>query len=248
MSTNPSQYPQPGTQKKTSPIVWVLAIAGVVVMLGLVAVMGIGFFVAHKIKQAGLDTESMKRNPVVATIKVMAALNPNIEIVTLDEEKGYVTVHDRKSGRTFNVNFDDAKRGRFTVEEDGKAPVTITTSGDGTNGRVEVNTGDANVKIGAQGAKVPTWVPDYPHSDPEGAFTGHTRTSDAGTYGFKTKDSVSKVIAFYEDGFRSEGMQIENRAPNVIAASATNDQNNAVVVVAAEGGETSVLVTFGSKK
>ena len=43
-------------------------------------------------------------------------------------------------------------------------------------------------------------------------------------------------------------MQIENRAPNVIAASATNDQNNAVVVVAAEGGETSVLVTFGSKK
>ena len=246
MSTNPAQYPQPGAQRKTSPVVWVLAILGVVVMLMIVAVVGIGLFVAHKVKQAGLDSDTMKRNPVVATVKVMAALNPNIEIVTLDEDKGFVTVRDKKSGRTFRVDFDDAKRGRFTMQEEGKGPVTIATNGDGNNGVVEVNTPEASMKIGSQNAKVPTWVPDYPHSEPTGAFSGHTSSNAAGSYGFKTHDSVSKVMSFFEDGFRSEGMEINHKAPNVITAE--KDQKNALVIVGSEGGETSVMVTFGSRK
>ena len=69
MSTNPPPYyPGPGVQKKTSPLVWILAILGVFVVLVIVAVVGIGFFVAHKAKEAGLDSDMVKRNPALATM------------------------------------------------------------------------------------------------------------------------------------------------------------------------------------
>lgn len=247
MSTNPPPYyQQPPVQNKTSPVVWILAILGVLVALAIAAVLGVGFFVAHKVKEAGLDSDTLKRNPVVATIKVMAALNPNIEIVTLDEDKGFVTVRDKKSGRTFRVNFDDAKRGRFTLEEDGKRPVTLTTSADDKNGAVEVTSPDGAVKIGSHVAKLPSWVPDYPHSGPQSSMSSNTGDAESGMFGFKTNDSVSKVMGFYEDKFRSEGMQIDRRVPNVLAAK--GDGKDAVVMVASESGETSVSVTFGSKK
>jgi uncharacterized protein YneF (UPF0154 family) len=247
MSTNPPPYyPGPGVQKKTSPLVWILAILGVFVVLVIVAVVGIGFFVAHKAKEAGLDSDMVKRNPALATIKVMAALNPNIEIVSLDEDKGFVTVHDRKSGRTFKVDFDDAKRGRFTVQEEGKGPVTVTTSGDDKNGTVEVNTPDAHMKVGGHAATFPVWVPDYPHSDAQAVFSGNTGSNESGMFAFKTKDSASKVMDFYDDKFKSEGMKIDHRVPNVLAAK--HGQNSAVVLVGADEGETSVSVTFGSKK
>lgn len=225
MSTYPSQYPPPGAQRKTSPLVWILAILGVFVMLVIVAVAGIGLFVAHKVKEAGVDSDSMKRNPALATIKVMAALNPNIEIVTLDEDKGFVTVRDKKSGRTFKVTFDDAKRGKFTMQEEGKDPVTITTRGD---------------------FNVPTWIPDYPHSTPQGSFATEFSTGDSGNFTFKTKDSVSKVLSYYEDGFRSEGMEIEHKPGNVI--SAKRGQKSAVVMVGTGDGDSSVSVTFEAKK
>jgi hypothetical protein len=246
MSTNPPPYYPGPVQKKTSPLVWILAILGVFVFLVIVAVVGIGFFVAHKAKEAGLDSDTFKRNPALASIKVMAALNPNIEIVLLDEDKGLVTVHDKKSGRTFKVNFDDAKRGHFTVQEDGKGPVTVTTSGDDKDGTVEVNTPEEHMKVGGHGATFPAWVPDYPHSDTQAVFSGTSGGKESGMFAFKTKDSVSRVMDFYEDKFRSEGMEIEHRAHNVL--SAKQGQNSAVVMVGADDGETSVSVTFGSKK
>ncbi len=246
MSTNPASYPGPGAPKKTSPLVWILAILGVFVMLVVVAVAGVSFFVAHKIKQAGLDSDTMKRNPVVATIKVMAALNPNIEIVALDEDKGYATVKDKKSGRTFKVDFDDAKRGHFTMQEEGKEPVTITTHGDDKDGGMEVHTPDSTLKVGAQAAKVPTWVPDYPHSDPQGAFSSRSGADESGMYGFKTRDSAARVMSFYEDGFKSEGMEIDRKTPKVLAAK--SEKKNAVVMVDSDDGETSVSVTFNAKK
>src|SRR5215813_11765721 len=63
--------------RKTSPIVWILiAVAGVFV-LGIVGVMGTTFFLVHKAKQAGLDTDLMSRNPGMAIAKMVTAFNPD---------------------------------------------------------------------------------------------------------------------------------------------------------------------------
>src|SRR5450759_1653720 len=80
-----AMYPPP--PKKTSPIVWVLVGLGAFLLLVVIAVAGAGFFLVHKVKQAGLDPELMRRNPGLATVKMMAALNPNIEVLSVNENR-----------------------------------------------------------------------------------------------------------------------------------------------------------------
>src|SRR5437667_8479257 len=69
------QVSQPGPAamapvvRKTSPIVWVLVAVLGLFVLGGIAVLGAGYFVIHKARQAGLDPELMRRNPGLAVSK-----------------------------------------------------------------------------------------------------------------------------------------------------------------------------------
>ncbi len=260
MSTNPPSMPSYAPQgaplrKKTSPIVWILVGLGVFFLLVVLVVVGAGYFVVSKARQAGIDTDLMKHNPALASVKMMAALNPNIEVLSLDDSKGIVTVRDKKSGKTYSVNFEDARRGRFVMQEDGKTPVTITSSGDGNAGTLEIKSADGTMKIGGgAGAKVPTWVPEYPGSTPEGAFAAQTDEGNSGSYTFKTRDSIAAVTKVYEEGFRSMGLKTTSTLTNADGktgggiVSAQADRRSAVVMVGSEDGETTVSVTFKSKK
>lgn len=249
-------YPPP-VKKKVSPIVWVLVGIGAFFMIVVVLVVGAGFFLVHKAKQAGLDPELMRRNPALASVKIMAALNPNIEVLSIDENRGLVTVRDKKEGKTYSVNLEDAKKGKFVFQQDGKDAVTFNASGDGKNGTLEVKSADGTVKIGGgQTAKVPTWVPDYPGSSPQVAYSAQSKDGDSGSYAFKTHDPVDKVTRFYEDGLKSSGMKINNTvsgtsgssAGGMIAAEDVGNKHSAVVLIGAESGETTVSVTFTVKK
>jgi hypothetical protein len=70
----PGMTPPPGAaaaapvvvKRGTSPIVWVLVIVLGLFVFGILAVVGTGFFVFHKARQAGLDPELLRRNPGLA--------------------------------------------------------------------------------------------------------------------------------------------------------------------------------------
>jgi hypothetical protein len=249
----PGQYPPPPMKKKTSPIVWILVGLGAFFLLIMIAVVGAGFFVVHKAKQAGLDPDLMRRNPALATVKLAAALNPDIEILDINEDRGMVNVRDKKSGKTYTVNLEDAKKGKFSFQEDGKPPVTITTSGD-KDGTVEIKSADGNMKIGGgQAVKVPTWMPDYPGSTPIGTYTAKSADGEIGNYTFKTSDSIDKVSSFYEEGLKSAGLKASSTISKDGAnsggiVSGENDSKSATVVFGTEGGQTTVNVTFKTKK
>ena len=138
-----SQQPPPGqpyypppAKKTTSPIVWILAGIGAFLLLIAIVVVGAGFFLFHKVKQAGLDPELMRRNPALATVKMMAALTPNIEVQSIDENRGLVTVRDKKEGKTYTVNLEDAKKGKCVFQEDGKDAGPLNATGDGQSGAI----------------------------------------------------------------------------------------------------------------
>lgn len=249
----PGQYPPPPIRKSTSPLVWVLVGLGAFFLLLIMLVVGAGFFVVHKAKQAGLDTDLIRRNPVLATVKMAAAFNPDIEILDLNEDRGIVNVRDKKSGKTYTVNLEDAKKGRFSFQEDGKGPVTITTSGD-KDGGVEIKSDDTRMKIGGGApAKVPTWIPDYPGSAPIGNFLTKSAEGETGNYTFKTSDSAAKVARFYEDGLKSSGLKTNGTLSNDNnntggIVSGENDSKSVTVTFGSEGGQTTVNVTYNTKK
>src|SRR5579883_280995 len=136
----PSGYPQqppypPGpVKRKTSPWVWVLVALGAIVLL-VVMTLGVGvWFVAHKVKQAGLDPDLMKRNPHMAVVKMITAMNPDIEVIRTDDERGIVTVRNKKENKVYTINLEDAKNGKMVFQEDGKPATTIETKNNGEGG------------------------------------------------------------------------------------------------------------------
>ena len=121
----------PAVARKTSPIVWILVAVLGLFLLGGIAVVGGGLFLVHKAKQAGIDPELMRNNPGLATAKLLAATNPDLEVVSTDDQRGLITVRQKSTGKIMTVNFDEIKRGKITFREDGKDAVTLEAHGDG---------------------------------------------------------------------------------------------------------------------
>lgn len=229
----PPTGPPTGPPKKSNVLKWVLIGIGAFFMLIVIAVVGLGLFVAQKAKQAGLDSELIKKSPALAAAKMMVAANPDVELVSADEGKQEITVREKKTGKVYTMSFEDAKNGKFTMKENGKTTLTV-------GGK----------------AKVPAWVPDYPASDPQGAFSAQGEDGASGTFTFKTKDSSDKVVKYYQDQFKASGLTVTSNITNQSGQSAAGmlsaqdeaNKHTVTVIVGAEGSDTTVAVTYATNK
>ena len=224
--------PPPMPAKKSNVLLWILVGVGGFFALVIVAVLAVGLFVVNKAKQAGLDPDLMKRNPALAATKMMTALNPNVEFVSMDEGKQEITLRDKQKGETFTISFEDAKAGRFKMKS---SEGSVTFGGD---------------------AKVPAWVPDYPGSNPQGAFSAQGKDGQGGTFTFKTKDSTDKVVKYYQDQFQSTGLKVTSNLINqtgqasggMLVAQDDSQKHTITLLIGSDAGETSVTVTYGTNK
>lgn len=230
--------PIPGAAKgKTSPLVWILAaVVGVFVLVGILFV-GAGLFVANKVKNAGFDSALAQKNPALAAAKVMASLNPEVEVVKVDEERGLLTIKDKKTGKVITINAEDVKHGKLTFSDES------------TNEKFSFG-GDGSVKL-------PEWLPSYPGSKPEGTFSASGSGSEGGMAHFKTNDSGSKVLSYYQEALKSAGFKISstfsgdsgNSNGGVLTAEDNGNRRTVMVTVTSAGGEgTDVALTYGTKK
>lgn len=229
---------------------WILAGLGVFVVLVVLFVAGTGLFLVQKARQFGFNSEEMKRNPSLAITKMLTTFNPDLEIVSSDEGSGKIRVRERKTGKTYTIDFEDAKRGKFTVQADGKPIVTVNGDDEQSKGSVEVNSPEGTVKVGEGGtAKVPAWIPDYPGSEPKSAVTAEMTDGKSGVYTFSTRDSIEKVGKFYDEGFKSAGLKTTSTLSSDSGmVSAETERKSAVVTLTLENGNTKVGVTYRSEK
>jgi hypothetical protein len=232
--------PVPGVvaARKTSPVVWILVIVLGLFVLGGVAAVGTGLFIVRKARQAGVDTEMMRRNPGFAVGKLIAAANPDVDVVSTDDGAGTITVRDRRTGKVVTMSFDQVNRGKFSfsaVGDDGKT---------------------ASVEIGAGAGKLPSWVPAYPGAEAKGTFRvkgdDGNGSGEGGSFAFSTTDSPAAVKAFYEDKCKEAGMKvnvtINSAQGSMIVAADEGERHTLHVTVAGGAGETGVNVIYGWKK
>ncbi len=241
----------PAAARKTSPLVWILvAVVGLFVLLG-IGLVGAGMFVVHKARQAGLDPELMRTNPGLATAKLLAATNPDLEVVSTDEGNGRITVRQKSTGKTMTVTFDQMKHGRFTFREDGKDAVTLDAHGDGQTGSLQMKSGSESLNIGANQATLPSWIPAYPNAKAQSNFSMNGKNGTAASFQFQTQDAAKDVLAFYQNGLKQNGFKI---ALTTISDSgglltAQDDANKRTVLVTAGPGAqgTTVSLTVSQK-
>lgn len=255
MSTTPISPGPPTadqTRKKTNPIIYILAgCGGLIVIGGIVAAVAM-YFVYNKAKQMGLDPELMKKNPAMAVAKMVAATNPDVEVLSSDEAKGTITVRDKKTGKVITVTIDEAKNGKIVIKEDGKEAVKIEANGDGETGSLEINSGEGSVKIGTTADKAPNWIPSYPGSAPAGTYSFKGNDGESGGFHFNTNDKANDVLSFYDSELKKAGMQVQtlktDQAGTVSAEDSDKKKSVIVTAAASDEGGTVVSVTFQMKK
>jgi hypothetical protein len=233
----PPMAPQP-VARKTSPLVWILvAIFGFFALCG-IAVVGLGFFVAHKAKQAGFDAELMQRNPGLAVSKMIAATNPDIDVLHVNDRDGTITLRNRKDGKVLTLSFDDVKSGKFRMSATDETGKTATfEAGDGAG-------------------KLPSWVPAYPGAKSQGNFTA---TGDDGSgrgaggmVSLVSSDSPSQVLDFYKQKVEGAGLKVINVTSSddggMIVANDDDSKRSVQVLVGKNSSGTTIAITFGEKK
>lgn len=257
----PQQSFPPPPQKKSNVWVWVIAGCGTFIVIGVIAVFLGGYFIWNKAKEAGLDPELMQKKPALAVAKMMVATNPDVELVSVDEEKGLITVKDKKTGQTVTVNLEEAQSGKITFKGEGKDDeVTLEAKGEGETGSLDVKTKEGSAKfVAGSDAKVPNWFPSYPGAKIQvtvsATVSAEGKDGEGGSFGFSTTDSVEKVVKFYEDNLKLAGLKVttntvkQNGVVSVgsLAGEDEGKKRTAFINAVSEKGETQVIVVFGSK-
>jgi hypothetical protein len=253
----PMGTPPPPGKKKMGPLGWVLIGCGGIVVLCLVVVVAVSLYAVHKARQAGIDPDLMRRNPGLAAAKMVVAANPDLDLISEDDDRGIIRVHDRKQNKNFIVNFEDAKKGKLTLQEEGKEALTLSAPGNGANGTFEMKSSEGSLKVGGGGsANLPSWVPSYPNAQPQATMTTENATARSAQFTFTTGDSVDKVVSFYKDALNSAGLKVTNSGvfnagattSGMVAAEAEGKQREVVVTVGNQNGQAAASVTWTEKK
>jgi hypothetical protein len=234
----PGMAPMPA-RRKSSPLVWVLVIVLGLCFLGFASCAAFGLYVAHKVKQAGIDPELWRTNPSLAVGKILAATNPNLEVVRSDEGAGTVTIRDKHTGKETTMTFDQARSGKFSI-----------TADDDKGGKATVQFGGA-----ANTNDLPSWVPKYPGSEGTSTFAlkgSGADGADGGSFTFTTPDSSDKVLQFYRDKIQDLGLKVKMSSnsgdTSMIVATEEGDRRSLTVIIGSHAGSTSASVTYGSKR
>jgi len=249
MGGPPAAAPPPA---KGGALKWVLfGCLGLIFLGGLVTAGGI-WWVGRKVKQV-VDPGLASRNPALAAAKMIATLNPDLEIVSMDEGRGTITIRNRKENKTITFNAEDVKNGKFSFEtEEGKTE--IQTGGSGQDATVRIKGPDGEMTMGGN-VKLPAWLPAYPGAEATGSFgVQSAEKGQGGTVAYKTSDSVEKVAAFYESALRGAGITVTRNSMRTsdshvitLEGKDASERREAGVTISAQDGATQISLTFQSK-
>jgi len=91
----------------------------------------------------------------------------------------------------------------------------------------------------------------YPGATPQATYSAQTADSTTGNFSMKTPDSITQVLGFYQDKFKSAGLQtmISQSDQGGLVRAEDSANNRSVVVTATPGADgTQVTITSAEKK
>jgi hypothetical protein len=236
--------------KGLSPIAWVAVGCSGVLILGAVTALVVGSLVLNKTKQ--LATEG-KAAPVVTAARLIAAANPEIELVEADAERRIVTFRNTRTDELYTADFEDVENGtvRF-FSEDGSVSLELD-SGEDDDDSLIITTEDSIIRLGAGGSaeEVPPWVPAYPGTTPQGAITSDDYAGHWGAYTFTVGDNLQEILDFYTAELEKLDLEITSRTttPKGALLTAQNENESRMMTVTASvvDDEVQVLIQYNEK-
>lgn len=253
MTTPPTAPPagQPAAPRKTSPWVFGLIGCGGILVVLLIALLVIAQRGCRRVQDFARDAE---RNPAIAAARMIVRMNPDLEEVSSDAAAGTITIRNRKTGETINVNAEDIQQGRISFSDETGQTLSIDARREGESGRlrIESDEGTFEMRTGRE-AETPSWVPAYPGAADAQAWTMQGPDGITGTLSFTAAERGEAVLAHYEQALRRSGFEIVNRMTHtsngsrngMLQAAHAGEKRQVTVIFSEEGDRVQVNVTYG---
>jgi len=252
--TPPPPPAQPGQKKGLSPVAWILIGCAGVLLLAVLGVGACGLFVAKKVGDAAGDFAD---NPGRAVAEMVVKLNPELELVSTDDDAETITILNKETGEEITVDWSDIENGNFSFSND-EGSFAIDASGDGEGAVVTMSDDDGTTTQifgGGGDHDIPNWAPIIPGaSEPEGNYSTSDGTSFSGAFTFTVSKSVADVLAFYEKTLEDEGYSVNKSTHSSggkdsgLVAGENEGANRTITANVVEGddGVTQVAVVYSS--
>lgn len=248
MSNGQYPPPPPGAPKQGMPT-WAKVLIGcgcAALLLGAVA-LGLLGWGAKKVADTVSDPAKMA--------EFIISQDSNLEVVENNKTAGTITVRDKTTNETTTFNYADITEGKFSVTgSDGKT-ATVDGSNLQNGGNLNVTGPDGQkISVGA-GNGVPGWLPVYPNAKGEtNNYSAEIGDERSGVASQTTADDLATVKAWYADYFAREGYTVKAVSPGesgnekTVLFAVEKTGIDLGVAIAANGGETTVTLTYKGPK
>lgn len=230
--------PAPSAKKKLSPWVWVALGCGTLFLLVLLFSIFGGLWLWKKGK---VWVGAASKNPAVAAAKLAAAVDPDVEVVASDEEKGTVTLRNKKTGQVITLNAKEIEEGKLKVFDEQGESVDFEAESSGSSFRLSSKKGQLTV---GEAGSLPSWIPLPQGVKPVGFFQTESEKGVEGGASFETEESPSEILAFYREALEKAGL-----SPSVSKFEQDGKLMGGLVSGKAAGGrKLTVSVTAGQRR
>ena len=268
--TNGAPPPVPGTtpaKKGMSPWAWVAIGCGGIVVVGFLVFIALGIFVFNKTKEVVEEAsggkslseiaQEFQNNPAKAAAETAIRLNPELEIVSTDDEAGTLTFRNSTTGEESTLNFEDIAEGRFSMTTD-EGEYKIDAS-DGGEGGVTFTGPEGETRFGASAdlSDVPDWVPTYPGAT-DVQSTLHSANADGlmGAFTAKTSDDAQTVADHFKQVFADRGYEVGTESMTktgdgvygVVAGERKAEGRAINVVILESQGQSQVTINYNQQQ
>lgn len=248
--------PPPGApmpRKGMSPLAWVGIGCGAILLLAVAAIVVGGYIFKTKV------VDPVAENPTMAAAEMIVRMNPELELVSSDREKGTLTVRNKKDGEVVTVDASKiSENGSISFETDeGKTVIDTSGAQEGGDGTIKVSGADGQeMTFGGGDApkNLPDWVPVYPGSTSQSAFDASSNGERTASFTLTSDDSVEDVMAFYEEKFNSAGLKVtkstaetDGQLTGMVSGTSEDDKRSVLVAVSTAEGKTQAQTTFSIK-
>jgi hypothetical protein len=250
----PPQPVTPAQKKGLSPLAWIGIGCLVLLLLAALMTATCSYFVGKKIKDVAGDIEE---NPIRATAEMMVRLNPELDLVEVDDEEGTMTIRNKRTDEVVTVDFGDIAEGRWGWSTDeGEVTFDVGETEDGGFVTVTTDEGETTFGSGSSGQEPPKWLPRYPGAASENlTFTSESGGQIAGMWTMETADEIDRVSDFYksrleDDGFAVEVQTISGPQGSLAIITAKDDSKNRTVTLtlSTDGEKTTAALQYTEGK
>lgn len=209
--------PQPAAKKRNIWL-WVLVGCGGLTVLGVLVAAVVAYFLYYAADQVA-------KNPVRSAAKVVEMLNPDIEVISVDEEKQLVTFRDKKTGTVTTVSLEELQKRRQPASSDGRSSDDAPQSRPSGASTPNVGGGDAG--------DLPAWVLVYPGAKVIAKVVSGGGGKVSGTLTLEADATADAVLKFYEEQLNRTGFSVTRAAAGgVRAVYAKRDSGETMTVTA----------------